>query len=263
MKVAVLSPESMSGKSTLAAILGGVYAHSQGKICAVLSTGDLVDNTEIAQTDFIKNDASNPYIFKSMLASAQKNDQSLFDYGIRMGGENVFFFDILSAKMDEVDKEETFYDCIKKVPADLTIVEICGDWKSDFNQECMKLCDCYLVLFTHSHKSFRILKKFREEQTEDFLSRAAFVCSKYNPAVISEKALSASVGIPIANLFGFPHNVAIQSYAMKSQIDKLAYSIIVADYEVQNVRMKIMEMMQFIFDSSDRKVIKEIAKWFR
>lgn len=261
------------GKSTYISILSGVFSRSQKKSVVILSTGDANDNINLVDCP-VRNDAvANPYIFKSMVESAEMRDESLLNYGIRQGAENVFIFNILNSSMDQYDKEEFFLTAMKKLPATLTLIEICGDYRSDFNRRVISECDCCMCLVDMSRKSIDMVKEFNKYLKEidaddetglsDKAETVAYILSRYDPNVMGEKKLTKITGIGEAGLLKFYYIPALQRYALNQELDKLAYDIIFGVNEVVQLRMALYEAMCYLFDSKDRKIVREISKWYK
>ena len=124
MKVAVISPEQMCGKSCFMAVLGAVYSRTQGKDVAIISTGDGIDNLQIINSEGFNKDVSNAHIFKSIIEASDGRDKDLLYYGAQAGDEHVHVFDLNGNTMGEQDKIELIVEAVKKIPAELTLVEI-------------------------------------------------------------------------------------------------------------------------------------------
>lgn len=273
MKAAVISLAPTYGKSTYMSVLAGVFSRSQKKSVVILSTGDANDNIGIVDCSVRNDDVANPYIFKSMVESAEKNDESLLNYGIRQGAENVFIFNILGSSMAQDEKEEFFLSALNKLPATLTLVEICGDYTSEFNRKVIKECDCCMAMLDVSQKSIsmvpafnKFLKELDAEDRDGLSDKAetvAYILSKYDPNVMGEKKLVKQTGIAASGLLKFYYIPALQRYALNSELDKIAYDIISGVNEVVQLRMALYEAMCYLFDSKNRKIVREISRWYK
>ena len=51
--------------------------------------------------------------------------------------------------------------------------------------------------------------------------------------------------------------------AYNGELDKAAYNIIVGDYELVNFGTPMLEMMRFLFDAPNRKIIRGVDKWYK
>lgn len=266
MKAAVISLAPTYGKTCLMSVLAGVYSRSQKKTAVIMSTGNALDNLDIISSE-IRNDAvANPYVFKSMIEAAENGDRELLNYGVRQGSENVFVFNILGSAMSQDDKEEFFLTAMKKLPADLMLIEMCRNPLSEFNQQVLKEVDCVLCLVDQSSVSFRKLEEIRRVLNfakEGLSDNVAYVISRYNPDVCSDKKITAMTGIKTASMFKFGYNPAIQKLALNSELDTIAYDIIIGDFNVVALRVQMLEIMQYLFDTSTRKIIRSIDKWYR
>ncbi len=263
MKVAVMSLGQTLGKTALMCLLGGLYSRSQAKNVAILTTGDANDNINIVDVHVRADDLANPYVFKSLIEASAYDNDSLFDYGIRQGDENVFIYNVFGNTMHDEDKYELLYECIDKLPADLTLIEITLPALDDQAKKIMDAADCTLVLFDASEKGIRELEAFRKKCPTNLLSSCGFVAAKHNGTVIAEKALSKRTGLNVTDILIYPFNLAVQKMMFQGMLDKAAYDIIVCNPELMPLRMRLYEIMCFLFDSPSRKVIRSIDRWYK
>lgn len=264
MKVAVISAEPTCGKSALIEVLGAVYSRSQQRDVVVFSTGDITDNIETITNYEEKNVADSPHIVKSMIEGAEMNDKDLLNYGVRAGQEHVYYFDTNNNSMSPEDKMEFIIGAIEKVPSGLTLVEICGDVESELNRAVMAKCDCSIMLVDPSLKGFR---KFKEEANKlpkgAMQMNMAITLSRLDSRTMGDKLLAAKMGINAKQIHRFPYNINIPKLSVNKQLDEIAYKIIIGDSEVVGLRTPMLELMQFIFDSPTRKIIREVSRWYK
>jgi hypothetical protein len=89
------------------------------------------------------------------------------------------------------------------------------------------------------------------------------VLSRLNPIVVSDKKFSEKSGLKMVNLFKFPYSPIVGKLAFDGELDKICYNILVGEHEVVNFRMPIQELMEFLFDTPKRKIIRSIDRWYR
>lgn len=264
MKVAVISAVPTCGKSTLIEVLGGVYSRSQGREVVVFSTGDARENISIVSNYGSNTNLDNPYIIKSMVENAGEDKNELLNYGIQAGDEHVFIFDIMNSVMPKEDKEEFLLNAIKTIPADLTLIEICGDVTDELNKKVMNLCDCSIVLTDPSQKGIKALNDVTKKLPAGNMQlNRAIVLSRLNPIVVSDKKFSEKSGLKMVNIFKFPYSPIVGKLAFDGELDKICYNILVGEHEVVNFRAPIQELMEFLFDTPKRKIIRSIDRWYR
>lgn len=261
MKVAVLSTAPGLGKTYLLATLAGVYARSQRKSAAILSTGNIMDNIDIIDSGGVKDASEELYVFKSILDNTIDRNEELLNFGVRQGLENVYIYDTMHAKIDWEEMKEFFIDSMKKIPVDLTLVEVTADCPSDLKDLIMSNCDCFLMLTDLSQKGLKALKEFTETAPPAVTFRTGFVISKYDTRVTTEKKISTFTTLDVKRMMYFPYNVAIARLALNGILDQAAYNLVSGDPELIPIRMRILELMQFIFDTDKRKIIRGVDKW--
>lgn len=265
MKVAVISAAPTLGKTTLIEILGGVFSRSQGRDVVVFSTGNALDNIEIISNNSESNkNLDSPYMVKAMVENETENPKSLLNYGIQAGDECVFYYNILNAVMDEQDKIEFLSESIKNIPADLTLIEICGDINSPINREALKHCDCSIILVDQSKKGIRDYKQLMDRlPTGPIKLNSAMVLSRVNAQVTSDKKFGSAIGKKTSDIFKFPYCPVLGRYAFDGELDKVIYNILIGDSEVVQLRVPMQELMEYIFNTPTRKLIRSIDRWHK
>ena len=261
MKVALISPEQMCGKSTLAQVLGSVYSRTQGKDVAIISTGEGADNLDMSDTKGFAKDTANAHVFKSIIEAADGTDKSLLNYGAQAGDERVFIFDIRGNTLSEREKIELAEEAVKKLPASLTLVEICGDLNSPMNTAVLKQCHVALCCVDVSLKHIKSLKRFKDSLPGVLSRNSGIVLMKHNPEIISDKALKSLINLNTQDILRFPYSPVVQKLSINGDLDKIAYQIVIGDPAVQNFRTPMLEIMQFLFDTDKRKIIRGMDKW--
>lgn len=264
MKVAVLSTVPTCGKTTLVEILGGVYSRSQGRNTVILSTGDARDIMSMVTRDNGVGALDNAHIVKAMIDNAGDDAENLLNYGERAGDEHVYIFDVLNAAMSKEELSEFLLNAIKKIPADLTLIEICGDVNSELNRKVLEVCDCSLILVEHSIKGCKSLVQLIKDMPAGRAKvNRGIILSKYDATVCSDKAFASKLGMKAQNIFKFPYNPQVTKLAFNGELDRIVYNIIVGEHEVVNLRRACQDIMEYLFNSDRRKVVREIERWFR
>ena len=263
MRVAVISQEQTSGKSTFIALLAGLFSRTQGKNVIILSTGSALENVDIVSVRESDKTLRSMHVFKALLGSDAINTGELYDYGCRAGEENVFIYDIFGVSMDKHDQRELFMESLNNINADLTLVEIKGDIHDEFNEKVIKACDVVLYVFTHSKPSIAALRKYVDSESKDVVIKTGFVCGMYDRNVVSEKKLGALIKMNVRNILLFPRNSAVAKKCLDGNVDYLIYNIIKGSPEVLELRSKFLEVMQYLYDTPKMKYIRGIDQWFR
>lgn len=262
MKVGILSAVPTCGKTTLMELLAAVFTISQRRTAALFSTGDLSDLKDSVELQDIDAKPKTDIIRTMIEASA--GDKLLLDYGTRIGMENVFLYDVLGVEMEEEDKAEFLKKAVNAIPVDLTIVEFTGDLMSVVNQEVFKEMDCCFYLVPTSWKAIHTYVETLEKMP---------VCpARYNNKVvaamidarsISDKKFAQLCGTKIEEIIRYPEIDLIPKEALAVHLDAIAQKIVVGDAQYVTLRTPFFEMMTYIYDSKDYKIIRPIEKWYR
>ena len=263
IRVAVISPEQASGKSTLMALLSGVFSRSQNKNVAIMSTGRATENIDIVNVVDNNQKLRSVHVFKALLSSDAIETKELFDYGYRAGEENVFIYDIFGVAMDVSEQQSLFMETLQNVPADLTLVEIKGDLYEEFNQRVLKACDAILYLFTTSKPSISKMRDYIDNGLQEFTVKTGYVCSRYDRNIIGEKKLGQLCKMNARNILLFPYNSAVGKKSLDGTVDYLVYDIMKGHPEVLELRSRLLEIMQYLFDTDKHKYIRGVADWFK
>lgn len=264
MKAAVISSVPTSGKTILIQAVGSVYSRSQGRDVAIFTTGDAKDNIEIVTTSGVNDALDNPYIFKAMVQNAGQDAKELLNYGIQAGDEHVFIYDILGSTMSKNDKEEFLIEAINSVPVDLTLIEVSGDINSELNKKILEVCDCCLLLVEQSMRGIRKTKELLSSFKNPKLKyNTCIIVSQYEPNVASDKNIASQFKLTVQSIYKFPRSSMLKKLAYNGELDKAAYNIIVGDYELVEFRTPILDIMRFLFDAPNRKIIRGVDKWYK
>ena len=263
MKVAVLSAVPTSGKTAFMEVFGGVFSLSQGRDVTIFSTGPLSELIDIVTNDSSERDLSGPDIIKAMISSAA-GDKILLDYGVQAGMEHVFIYDIMGVDMLASERMEFLTEAIKSIPADLTLIEIVGDPSSDLNRTVLQMCDCSIMLVEPTYKAITTYANYVKSMPPCSAKfNMALVASRINYNALSDKQMADKMGIKYQQLYKYPYNVIIPKLSMSGILDSICEKIIIGEPAVAHLRMPLYEIMTFIFDRPEVKVIRSIDKWYK
>ena len=262
MKVAILSAVPTCGKTTLMELLAGVFTISQRRTAAIFSTGDMTDLVRSVETHDSEM-KQKPDIVRAMIEN-NPGDKLLLDYGSRIGMENVFMYDILSAEMDDEDKAEFMIKAINAVPVDLTLVEFDGSMDRWLNQKIFTHMNCSLFLVYPSWKSMLNYSVIMENLPNcPAKINYKMIASMIDSRSIGDKKFASMIGQKIESLIRFPEKDLLQKEALSAHLDACCQKIVDGDPQYVDLRIPMLEMMQYIYDQPNSKVIKEIDRWYK
>lgn len=264
MKVAVISAVPTLGKTCLTELLGGVYSRSQGRDTVIFSTGNAHDLVEMVTVADHNEQLDNPYIVKAMIDNADDDAKELLNYGTRAGDERVFIYDFMKMAMEEGERIDFLVTAIDRVPADLTLIEICGDITSDVNTRVLQECDCSLILVDTSRKSNRaLIDLFDTLPSGKCKDNIAIIIGKADNTIVSDKKFAEAIGLKSQQILRVPYNPVVGRMAYNGMLDKICYEIIFGKFEVSNLRRPMQDIMEFIFDTDKRKVVRSMDRWYK
>ena len=262
-RIAVLSLESMCGKSSFISIVSGIYSRSHGRRVSIVSTGDITDNKEIVSIDYHNDDLSNPHVIKVILENGLDNPEDILNYGAKQGREDVYIFDLLSTTVNENDQEEYFKDSLKMIPSDLMFVEIHGNPLSELNRTVISACDAAIILFKPSPSSIRKINAFKKEMEEAFRNVAfTTCCNEFDSYAITEKNLDKKI-MANPSCLKMPYSPSIRKACLDGSLDRLCYDIIAGEGPVLPIRIRVYEILCWMLNDNRVNVVKEVAKWSR
>lgn len=264
MKVAVISnQETQCGRSSFILLLASVFARSQRKRVSVFSTGSIGSMIGYVDVKTPKTAITSISVFKAMLGTGNVNDKELYDYALRIGEEEVFAFDIFSSSIEDWQLHDLFFKIINKMKTELILIEIVGSPKEEFNKSVLKNVDAVIDIFNHNQKSITAVKEYVENFEQAIVKRTGYVCQKFDPQTIGEKKLSTLIQMNKRNIMLLPYNPVIAKECLNGTLNTVAKYIVEGNNEVINLRIKICEIMQFLFDSPSYKYIKGVNEWYK
>ena len=263
MRVAVISSEELVGKSNTIILLASLFARTQRKRVTIFSTGDMTNILKSVETKTLENNLiTSPPVFRAVLQSHDLINDELFDYAIRIGEEEVYAFNIWGQSIAEHELQELTLETLKRVNTPLVLVEVNGDLNSEYNKAVMENVDAYLYIFNTNFKSIENLQAYMKSGNRRMINRTGIICQKYNPKIISEKKLAALVGTAARNFLTIPYNAVYEKHALEGNLNIVAKHIANGNPEVVKSRIKLLEIMQWLFDSPKNKYILGIDKWY-
>lgn len=261
MKVAVISNHDQVGKSSFIITLASVFARTQKKKVVLLSTGSMQGLFDLANIDMRGAADKSVHVYKAVLQTAMINPSQCLEYALRVGNNNVYAYDLLSSVMDSDEEEKLFLTTLNNMKVDLTIVEIQGDLNDPFNEKVINECDAIFNVCTTSPASMKAVREWRNTYNKRVVERTGYVCQKYDSDTVSENRICKEIGINKRNFIVIPYVKDIIMLSYNKQLDEIAEMIVEGRSSVVNLRMKILEAMQFLFDNGGRKYVKGISEW--
>ncbi len=264
MKVAVMGKNNDAiGKSSLIVMLSSLFARTQRRDAAIFSTSSLESLMQMVDVDTRAAETKTVGVYKALLEAATIRNREILDYGMKVGSEYVYLFNLFSAAMSEKDSEELFIKTINKIKVDLVLVEVTGDINSDFNHAVLKECDAILCMFEQSRQSMNFVKEYRENYDKYVVARTGYICSKYQPDAISGKRLLNFAGIHERETIFIPYTPYVIKHSLEGDLNNIAKLICNCEPEVLPLRAKLLETMQYLFDTPSYKYIKDYTTWFK
>lgn len=279
MKIAITSDVPRTGKSTTAMLLGHIFSRTQEKRVAIFSTGDIEELIELTEPRGSFSSLNSTAVLNALLKNNSLNGEELYDYAIRSGEDDVHLFNVFDRTMSLEDAEEILTNTINIVNQStyMTLIDICGDPKSALNQTIMRDADVILNIFNHDLKSIHAAKESMvalskkemktEKNVKDYSREIAFktcyVCGKYDRNVLSEKKVAGVLGVTARNITVVPYTSSLQSMCLQGAIHKSSSYIVEGHPAFVEYRIKLLEIMQVLYDSGSRKVIRGVSEWHR
>ena len=262
MKVAVLSAVPTSGKTTLLEVLGGVFSLSQGRSVGLFTTGNMAEMYEMTASS-TTTDQSSADILQAMI-DTNPHDPMLLDYGVQIGEEHVYAYEIANSEAKDEDKVKFMQSALDNIPVDLALIELTGDLHTKLNIEMLKHADCSLFLIPPTTKAILEYKAVLDSLPRcAALFNMAYVACPINYQILSDKSMAQRMGVKLENLYKVPYNATVQKLSMAGTLDTICDKVVRGDSTVVNLRESLLELMRYIFDSEEYKVIRGIDKWYR
>lgn len=262
MKAAIISTQSYVGKSTFMTMLSAIYSRSQRREAALFTTGHSSDNFSIAEYKQGDKFAS-AQIFKSIVELNTEDKQELYSYGLRQGSELVYFYDLLNMQKPKERLVDFFTTALNKInaPHTLCLIEICGNIKSEFNQEILKECDVALILATQSKKGPRKVQQIKEALPENLAYATTTIISQYKPSICSIKELREVY--KDSSILQFPYSNELESQVWNGRANRFATDAARGAYNAVEFLQPMYEVLQFIFNDERHTVIGGVNTWYK
>jgi hypothetical protein len=202
-------------------------------------------------------------VYNAAIKSALASQTDILDYAYRIGDEEVFAYDIFSSTRDSDDLDSLFVTTINNLKAELIIIEINGDINSEFNTKIIKECDAILNIFNCNMASMDAVKEYKDTFDKHCVLRTGYICQKYDANTLSESRVAKAIDNNRRTLMTVPYNGSVIVESYNRNLNSLAALIAKGDASVIALRMKLLEIMQYLFDTGKYKYIKGIDTWYK
>jgi len=244
-------------------VLGTLFARTQQRTAVLLATDRMSDTLEAVRVKRDKSILTSVAMLESVLTSGNTAKSNVLDYGIHIGEDKCYAYDIYDSSYDREHLNNVLVKAIKNIRAELVLVEVNGDVTMGFEQRLLREVDVILYLFNTNLKSLKHLVEYKESMLEEVERKTGYICSMYNPEIISEKLLAKKISSSVRNVMLFPYNPHLAKEAMNGTLDTVAPYIAKGDPLVLNLRSKLLEVMQYLFDTGTVKYIRDMGTWFK
>lgn len=262
MKVAIISENrKRSGKTVVSTLLGVTFALTQRKRSAMFATEKYNDVIRQCSVDISQSQLKSMNVYNALIKNAALGSHELLDYADRLGKTDCFAFDIFSSNVEKEKLYDTLITTINRCPTELTLVEIKGDIHDEYNLQVLNNCDVILYVFNTDPMSYAALKEYKDNFKQEFVVRTGYICQKHEEDTFSEKQICKALGIPNRNLMVIPYNKTVMKACMAGNLETLGNAISRGEASVSKIRIKMLEIMQYLYDSRDVKYIKGFSKW--
>lgn len=262
MKVAVISNQvGQVGKSVLSLLLGLTFSYTQKRQSIILSTGNCSDLYSQCSIDKSQDGLRNTNIYKALMQNAVLQGEEILDYADRIGKTNVFAFNIFDAQIERDQLELLFCNTLDSLKSELVLVEFSGDLNDNFNRNMLYACDAILYVFNPNQHSIAAMQDYRNNFDKNCVVRTGYVCQQYCPDMISENRIVKTLNMDKKCFMYLPYNEAIVKACYFGEIESLVKPIATGAPETINLRNKLLEIMQYLFDAPSYKYIKGYADW--
>lgn len=247
----------------LITLLSSVYSRTQRERVAVFSTSFMNNYLKSVQVSSTSSVSTALPIFQSMLGTISGDDDTIFDYALRIGEEQVYAFNIYSETQSEDVLHEILLSTFEKVKASLKLIEVHGDLSSDFNKKILKQVDACLYCFTTYRRSIDNLTKFMKEFDRQTVFKTGIVCCRYDQRIISERKLASMVGTAERNFLTVLYDPVLNKFSLDGKLNDIGRLIANGYAETIINRPKVLEIMQFLYDNPNHKIIKTPDTWYK
>ena len=262
MNIAVISSQGIaSGKTSFVSLLASVFAHTQQKRVAIFSTDRINELLGINETKETASLIKSANIYRAQLLSATIKDQDIWDYGFRLGEEEVFAFDIAPRALPIEEQKEIFSKTLARVKTPMALIELKGDPFEELNKFLLESCDVVLYVFNQNVKDFEMVRKYKDTVSKNVAVKTGYICQRFDANIMGEKMVARQIGVQVTNLMQIPYNAVIAKECVDGKLNTIARFIAKGHYEVLNIRPKILEVMQYLYDTGSKKYIKGVEKW--
>lgn len=260
MRVCVVSTQN-NGKSSLSLLTACLFSATQRKTSVLMSTEKMTSDLTMTSSNRPKSVLNSVAVYGEALSSGTFRGDEIFDYGFRIGNAHTYLYDVYDSNIDRGSLDARLVEIFKKIPGDLVICEVSEESPEELKEQLFTTADAILYLFTADYNGIEQVRQFKTKHPPTITMKTGYVCSKYDRMALPEKEIATKVGTDTKSLIIYPYNSAVIQTAFRGKVESLIPKIIRGEPAVLNLRQRLLEVMQYLFDSGSWKYIKGVDKW--
>lgn len=261
MIIGVISNTARTGKTTLMMALAYSYSRSQKRKVAVFSTGSLRHIVDPLMSLQEKDEAATTGVFKALLESKSIKGDTLFNYAVRGGRDEVYVFDLFTGFKDAQKSMEFLVSTTRSIDADMVLVEIAKDIKWPGNKEMMDSCDVIIDVFTPDIASIGDMKQYSKNLNQRDAKKTLYVCNQYDAKIMSEKKLSGFTAKGQNEVLVLDYNPSYVKFSMDGDMTGWTNKFMQGHEDFLKMRSQLEKLMQALYDTPKRKRIIPVKDW--
>lgn len=250
------------GKTALSLMLTNAYPNATKKESVYVTNQSLDEVIGLQQfTTEYTTIERNISIITSLSSSQNISNEDILDYAYRPVNTNAMLFDIYSSTISHKEAHRDFMSVINQLGNRFIVMDITGDPYSEEVINLMDECDVVLYVFKPTKYDATKAREYLDSLTDDERLKVKLVCNIWDDTGVTKKTIQEFIKIRQQAILWFPYHANIQRTMFEGRLCVLNRLMIEGRDQCLTLRQPIKEILSFVCDTPNVKVIPEVSKW--
>lgn len=243
-------------------MLNNIYPCATGRESAYVTNGDLNEILEVEQFTSTRTEIEKGIDVITALSQAGSiNQGNILNYAYRPIGTNAYVFDIYSSTVPSDEACANFISVVNNLGNRFIVMDLNGDVYSESVKTITDISDVILYIFEPTMKAVKEARAYLDSIDADERLKVKLVCSKWDTMGVSKRTIQEAIKIRSNSILWFPYSRNIQRTMFERRLGILNRLLINGQDNCLDLRQPLYDILSYLCNSGNVKVVKEVSKW--
>lgn len=263
MRVAMVSSDNrQTGKTALSLLLVNAYPNATGKESVYVtnqSLNEILQYEQFPQTEVAIERSIN--VVTALASTENLRDEDIVDYAYRPTSTNAMLFDIYSNTVGEEEAFNNFINVVNKLGRRFVIFDINGSVYNEDVKRYLDVCDLIVYVFRPIKSECIAAKEYLESLDDDEKTKVKLLCNMWDQSGVKRSSIQDFMKYRTNSMLWFPYHENIQRTMFEGRLCVLNKLLIEGRDNCLNLRQPIKDILSFMCDTKNIKVVRDFSKW--